>query len=141
MSQRDKTIEELFRIAEKPLKKPIRNNNLDQMRDFVEMSAIMGGPNTIPVQILFYRYVEWCEFKEFMRFDQFLYTFAKLFPIQEEDSDNALFSLNIEFKEEEARRAFLFYQIQEGIDRSNDENIKEKNKKKPTKVSKSRSKI
>lgn len=139
MSQRDKTIEELFRIAQTPLKKPIRNNNLDQMRDFVEMSAIMGGPNTIPIQILFYRYVEWCEFKNFMRFDQFLYTFSKLFPMQEEeDSDNALFSLNIEFKEEEARKAFLFYQVQEGIDRSEQQ---ETNKKKSTKVSKSRSKI
>lgn len=139
MSQRDKTIDELFRIAQTPLKKPIRNNNLDQMRDFVEMSAIMGGPNTIPIQILFYRYVEWCEFKNFMRFDQFLYTFSKLFPMQEEeDSDNALFSLNIEFKEEEARKAFLFYQVQEGIDRSEQQ---ETNKKKSTKVSKSRSKI
>ena len=139
MSQRDKTIDELFRIAQTQLKKPIRNNNLDQMRDFVEMSAIMGGPNTIPIQILFYRYVEWCEFKNFMRFDQFLYTFSKLFPMQEEeDSDNALFSLNIEFKEEEARKAFLFYQVQEGIDRSEQQ---ETNKKKSTKVSKSRSKI
>lgn len=138
MSQRDKTIDELFRIAQTPLKKPIRNNNLDQMRDFVEMSAIMGGPNTIPIQILFYRYVEWCEFKNFMRFDQFLYNFSKLFPIQEEESDNALFSLNIEFKEEEARRAFLFYQVQEGIDRSEQQ---ETNKKKSTKVSKSRSKV
>jgi hypothetical protein len=73
-----------------------------------------------------------------MRFDQFLYNFSKLFPIQEEESDNALFSLNIEFKEEEARRAFLFYQVQEGIDRSEQQ---ETNKKKSTKVSKSRSKV
>jgi hypothetical protein len=139
--KRDKTVDELFAIAQVPLKKPIRNNLLDQVRDFVEMEAIMGGPNTIPIQVLFYRYVEWSEFKDFMRYDQFLYNFSRLFAIQDnDDSDDILFSLNIEFKEEEARKAMLFYKIQEGID-ANEQSEKKGNKKKQTKVSKPRSKV